>query len=122
MPKNIMITDDALFMRVMLKTILVGAGYSVSHEAGNGEEALNLYREHKPDLVLMDITMPVMDGLTAVKEIKKEFPDCNIVMCTALGQKNTVVEAIRSGAKDFIVKPFQAERVIESVQKIIGAP
>ncbi len=122
MAKQIMITDDALFMRVMLKTILVGGGYSVTHEANNGQEAVALYRAHKPDLVLMDITMPLMDGITAVKEIKSEFPDCKIVMCTAMGQKNMVVDAIRAGAKDFIIKPFQAERVLESVKKVIGAP
>ncbi|MDR3706833.1 MAG: response regulator [Capsulimonadaceae bacterium] len=122
MAKSILVTDDALFMRVMLKTILVGAGYSVTLEAGNGQEALALYRANKPDLVLMDITMPVMDGLTAVKEIKKEFPESKIVMCTAMGQKTMVVDAIRAGAKDFIVKPFQADRVLESVHKVIGDP
>ena len=117
-----MITDDALFMRVMLKTILVSGGYSVTLEAGNGQEALSLYRANRPDLVLMDITMPIMDGITAVKEIRKEFPDCKVVMCTAMGQKAMVVDAIRAGAKDFIIKPFQAERVLESVHKVIGAP
>jgi len=122
MAKQIMITDDALFMRVMLKTILVGGGYSVTLEANNGQEAVALYRQHKPDLVLMDITMPLMDGITAVKEIKKEFPECKIVMCTAMGQKTMVVDAIKAGAKDFIVKPFQPERVLDSVHKVIGAP
>ena len=122
MAKQILVTDDALFMRVMLKTILVNGGYQVSYEAGNGQEALMMYREYKPDLVLMDITMPIMDGLQAVKEIKEFDPNCKVVMCTAMGQKSMVIEAIRAGAKDFIVKPFNAERVIESVQKIIGAP
>jgi len=120
MPKTILISDDALFMRTMLKTILVNSGYQVAGEAANGEEAVNMYQECKPDLVFMDITMPVMDGITAVKKIRSFDPSSKIIMCTAMGQKEMVIEAIRSGAKDFIVKPFQPDRVIQSVEKVIG--
>lgn len=120
MSKKILITDDALFMRVTLKNILVSNGYEVADEAANGKEAIEKYMVHQPDLVMMDITMPIMDGISAAKEIKSMHPDANIVMCTAMGQKNMVVEAIKAGAKDFIVKPFQPERVLESVRKLIG--
>ncbi|MEZ5163964.1 MAG: response regulator [Fimbriimonadaceae bacterium] len=106
MAKRILITDDALFMRVTLKNILTQNGYEVVGEAQNGAEAVKLYGELKPDLVTMDITMPEMDGLEALKKIKESDPGATIVMCTAMGQKNMVVEAIQSGAKDFIVKPF----------------
>lgn len=118
--KRVLVTDDALFMRVMLKNILTQHGYEVAGEATNGREAVEMYKNLKPDLVTMDITMPEMDGISAVREIKKIDPDARIVMVTAMGQKNLVVEAIQAGAKDFIVKPFQPERVIESVQKLLG--
>ena|SRR5579883_2330409 len=120
MAKKILITDDALFMRVTLKNILVSNGYEVSDEASNGKEAVEKYQAHQPDLVMMDITMPIMDGISAAKQIKSMYPEANIVMCTAMGQKDMVVEAIKAGAKDFIVKPFQPERVLESVKKLIG--
>jgi len=120
MGKRVLVTDDALFMRVMLKNILTQHGYEVAGEATNGREAVEMYKNLKPDLVTMDITMPEMDGISAVREIKKIDPDARIVMVTAMGQKNLVVEAIQAGAKDFIVKPFQPERVIESVQKLLG--
>lgn len=120
MAKRILITDDALFMRVTLKNILTQNGYEVCGEAANGEESVKLYQELKPDLVTMDITMPEMDGITALKEIKKIDPQANVVMCTAMGQKNMVVEAIQSGAKDFIVKPFQPERVLEAIKKLVA--
>ena len=120
MPKKILITDDALFMRVTLKNILTQNGYEVAGEASNGQEAVEKYAELHPDLVLMDITMPIMDGITACRAIKAGYPDANVVMCTAMGQKNMVIEAIQAGAKDFIVKPFQPGRVLESVQKLIG--
>lgn len=121
MAKRILITDDALFMRVTLKNILTQNGYEVVGEAQNGVEAVKLYQELKPDLVTMDITMPEMDGIAALKEIRGGDPEAKVVMCTAMGQKNMVVEAIQAGAKDFIVKPFQPERVLEAVGKLLAA-
>lgn len=118
MAKRILITDDALFMRVTLKKILTENGFEVVGEAQNGQEAVNLYQQLKPDVVTMDITMPEMDGLQALKAIKAIDPNASIVMCTAMGQKNMVVEAIQAGAKDFIVKPFQPERVLEAMAKV----
>ena len=120
MGKKILITDDALFMRVTLKNILTANGYEVAGEASNGQEAVDKYETVHPDLVLMDITMPIMDGITATRTIKLAHPDAKVVMCTAMGQKNMVIEAIQAGAKDFIVKPFQPERVLESISKLIG--
>lgn len=121
MAKRILITDDALFMRVTLKNILTQNGYEVVGEAQNGAEAVKLYAELKPDLVTMDITMPEMDGLQALKVIKSSDPTAKVVMCTAMGQKQMVVEAIQAGAKDFIVKPFQPDRVLEAVGKLLAA-
>ena len=120
MAKKILITDDALFMRVTLKNILVANGYEVTGEATNGAEAVDKYAALKPDLVLMDITMPIMDGITATRTIKNSDPNANVVMCTAMGQKNMVIEALQAGAKDFIVKPFQPDRVLQSIKKLIG--
>jgi two-component system chemotaxis response regulator CheY len=120
MAKKILITDDALFMRVTLKNILTSNGYEVAGEAANGQEAVDKYAALQPDLVLMDITMPIMDGITACRTIKAGNPDAKVVMCTAMGQKNMVIEAIQAGAKDFIVKPFQPDRVLESISKLIG--
>ena len=117
---KVMVVDDAAFMRMMVKDILEKNGYEVVAEAGNGMEAVQKYKEVSPDLVTMDITMPEMDGIQAVNEIKKINPDANILMCSAMGQQAMVVEAIKSGAKDFIVKPFQAERVLEAVKKVVG--
>ncbi|MBL8048753.1 MAG: response regulator [Chthonomonas sp.] len=117
MAKRILITDDALFMRVTLKNILTGAGYEVVGEAANGVESVELFKKLKPDLVTMDITMPELDGIGALKAIKGIDPDARVVMCTAMGQKNMVVEAIQAGAKDFIIKPFQPDRVLESISK-----
>jgi two-component system, chemotaxis family, chemotaxis protein CheY len=119
-PKRILITDDALFMRVMLRNILTKSGYEIAGEAANGIESVEMYRSVKPDLVTMDITMPEMDGISAVKRIRQIDPDAKIIMCTAMGQKNMVMEAVAAGARDFIIKPFQPEKVIESVQKQIG--
>ena len=118
MAKRILITDDALFMRTALKDILTQNGYEVVGEAENGEQSVALYRSLKPDVVLMDITMPDMDGIQALKVIRSEDPEAKIVMCTAMGQKNLVVEAIGAGARDFIVKPFEAERVLAAVEKL----
>jgi two-component system chemotaxis response regulator CheY len=117
MAKRILITDDALFMRVTLKNILTQNGYEVVGEAANGAESVELFKQLRPDVVTMDITMPEMDGISALKEIRAVDPGANVVMCTAMGQKNMVVEAIQAGARDFIVKPFQPERVLEALGK-----
>lgn len=120
MAKNILIVDDAAFMRMMIKDILTKNGYNVAGEAENGLKAIEKYKELKPDLVMMDITMPEMDGLQALKGIKAQEPGAMVIMCSAMGQQAMVIEAIQAGAKDFIVKPFQAERVTEAVKKVIG--
>ena len=117
---KIMICDDAAFMRMMIKDILTKNGYEIAAEAENGAVAVDKYQDAKPDLVLMDITMPDMDGIQALKKIKEIDPNANIIMCSAMGQQAMVIEAIQSGAKDFIVKPFQAERVLEAVKKVVG--
>ena len=120
MAKNILICDDAAFMRMMIKDILTKNGYNVVGEAGNGAKAIEKYNETKPDLVLMDITMPEMDGIQALKKIKESDPKAMVIMCSAMGQQAMVIESIQSGAKDFIVKPFQADRVLEAVKKVVG--
>jgi len=120
MAKNILICDDAAFMRMMIKDILTKNGYNIAGEAENGAKAVEKYNETKPDLVLMDITMPEMDGIQALKKIKEIDSNAAIIMCSAMGQQAMVIEAIQSGAKDFIVKPFQAERVLEAVKKVVG--
>ena len=120
MAKNILICDDAAFMRMMIKDILTKNGYNVVGEAENGKVAVDKYSELSPDLVLLDITMPEMDGIGALKAIKAKDPNACVIMCSAMGQQAMVIEAIQSGAKDFIVKPFQAERVLEAVKKVIG--
>ena len=107
-------------MRMMIKDILTKNGYNVAGEAENGAKAVEKYAELKPDLVLMDITMPEMDGIEALKKIKASDPSASVIMCSAMGQQAMVIESIQSGAKDFIVKPFQADRVIEAVQKVVG--
>ena len=117
---KIMICDDAAFMRMMIKDILTKNGYNVAGEAENGAKAVEKYAELKPDLVLMDITMPEMDGIEALKKIKASDPSASVIMCSAMGQQSMVIEAIQSGAKDFIVKPFQADRVLESIRKVLG--
>ena len=120
MAKNILICDDAAFMRMMIKDILSKNGYTVVGEAENGAKAVEKYGELKPDLVLMDITMPEMDGIQALKKIKEADANATVIMCSAMGQQAMVIESIQSGAKDFIVKPFQADRVLEAVKKAIG--
>ncbi|MBS7338962.1 MAG: response regulator [Suilimivivens sp.] len=120
MAKNILIVDDAAFMRMMIKDILTKNGYNVIGEAENGAKAFEKYNELKPDLVLMDITMPEVDGIAALKKIKGADPNALIIMCSAMGQQAMVIEAIQGGAKDFIVKPFQPDRVLEAVKKVIG--
>ena len=115
---RVLIVDDAMFMRMMLKDILSKNGYEVVGEAANGREAIEKYIELRPDLVLLDITMPEMDGITALKEIKHIDPQAVVVVCSAMGQQNMVIEAIQNGAIDFIVKPFQQNRVLESLQRL----
>lgn len=117
--KNILIVDDAAFMRMMIKDILTKNDYNVVGEAENGVKAVELYNELKPNLVIMDITMPEMDGITAVKTIMSQDSSAKIIMCSAMGQQAMVIESIQSGAKDFIVKPFQSDRVIEAVGKVL---
>ena len=118
--KNILLVDDAAFMRMMLKDILTKNGYNVIGEAENGAQAVEKYKELKPNLVVMDITMPEMDGIQAAKAIKAADANALIIMCSAMGQQAMVIEAIQAGAKDFIVKPFQPDRVLEAVKKVIG--
>ena len=120
MAKNILICDDAAFMRMMIKDILTKNGYNVVGEAENGLKAVEKYSETKPDLVLMDITMPEMDGIQALKKIRELDSGATVIMCSAMGQQAMVIESIQAGAKDFIVKPFQADRVIEAVKKVVG--
>ena len=117
---RVLVVDDAAFMRMMVKDILSKNGYEVVGEAENGMKAVEKFAELRPDLVTMDITMPEMDGISAVKAIRKIDPKAKIVMCSAMGQQAMVIEAIQAGARDFIVKPFQADRVLEAVKKAIG--
>ena len=117
---KILITDDAAFMRTVLKNALVQGGHEVVGEAENGAMAAAKYKELKPDLVTMDITMPEVDGLEGLKQIKAIDPDAKVIMCSAMGQQAMVLEAIQNGAKDFIVKPFQNEKVLDSVQKVMA--
>lgn len=116
---KIMVVDDAQFMRVRLTKLLTGHGYDVS-EAENGEQAVKTYRSAKPDAVLMDITMPEKDGLEALTEIRKFDPAARVIMLTALGQESMVIQAIKNGAKDYVVKPFDPDRVMSALQKILG--
>lgn len=120
MAKNILICDDAAFMRMMIKDILTKNGYNVAGEAENGKVAVEKYAELKPDLVMMDITMLEMDGIQALKKIKESDPGAVVIMYSAMGQQAMVIESIQSGAKDFIVKPFEHDRVIEAVKKAVG--
>lgn len=120
MSAKVLIVDDAAFMRMMLKDILTKNGYEVIGEAGDGEQAVQMYKELSPDLVTMDITMPEKDGITALKEIKAYDPNAKVIICSAMGQQAMVLDAIQAGARDFVVKPFQADRVIEAVKKTVG--
>jgi len=116
---NILIADDLQSIKLVLRDLLEKAGFRVVGEASNGEEAVELFQDKRPDVVLMDITMPKMDGLTALKKILKIDPGANIIMCSALGQQTLIVQALQMGAKDFIVKPFRPDRVINSIKKIL---
>jgi two-component system, chemotaxis family, chemotaxis protein CheY len=120
MANKILIVDDAAFMRMMIKDILTKNGFDVVGEAADGSQAVDKYKELKPDLVTMDITMPEKDGIAALKEIKAIDVGAKIIMCSAMGQQAMVIDAIQAGAKDFIVKPFQADRVIEAIQKALS--
>ena len=120
MGKKIMLVDDAAFMRMMIKDTFQKNGYTEIVEAGNGEQALATYAAEKPDLVLMDITMPVMDGLEALRRLREMDSSARVVMCSAMGQETMVVDALKLGAKDFIVKPFKPDRIMKTVNSILG--
>ena len=122
MAKKILLVDDAAFMRKMIKDTLSKNGYTELFEAVDGADAVEKFNEIGPDLVIMDITMPNMDGLEALKAIRAADAGANVVMCSAMGQETMVIDAIRSGAKDFIVKPFKGERVLKTVTSIVGEP
>ncbi len=117
---RILIVDDAKFMRVTLGSILKKADHEIVGEGENGKEAVHLFENLKPDLVMMDITMPEMSGLEAVREIKRENPNAKVIMCSAMGQQKVVVESIEAGAKDFIIKPFDEGRVLEAVNRVLS--
>ena len=121
MGNTVLIVDDAQFMRVMLRDIVEDMGYSVSGEANDGSEAIDMYGQLKPDLVLLDITMPVLDGTVALQAIMKQDPQANVVMITALGQKEQVLASIKAGARDFIIKPFDQERVQETLTRLMAS-
>jgi len=120
MATSILIVDDAVFMRTVLKKMLEESGYDIIGEASNGLEAISKAKELKPDIITLDITMPEMDGVTALPEIMKVSPDSKVIMCSAMGQQPMVVDAIKNGAKDFIVKPFQKARVLQAIENILN--
>ncbi len=120
MQQTVIIADDAQFMRVMLKDILEDLGYDVVAEAADGRQAVQLCQEHRPDLVMLDITMPELDGVAACRQILAEVPSAHVVMVSALGQRDEVLAAVRAGADDFVVKPFEAERVEETLRKLMA--
>ena len=119
MAKSVLVCDDAIFMRTMVGDILTQAGFEIVGEAESGVEAVERYRELRPDLVTMDIVMPDMSGIDAVREIVKIDPEARVLMCSAMGQQGLVVEAIKAGAKEFVVKPFQPSRVLEAVTRAL---
>ncbi len=116
---DVLIADDLKFIKLVLRELVEKAGFRVVGEASNGQEAVELYKDRHPDVVLMDITMPKMDGLTALKQILRLDPQAKIIMCSALGQQSLIVQALQLGAKDFIVKPFREERVIAAIKKTL---
>jgi len=118
-PKKIMIVDDAAFMRMMLKNILTKGGYEICDEAQDGVQAVEKFNSNAPDLTIMDITMPNMDGIEALKKIKQANAGAKVIMCSAMGQEAMVVEAIKSGAMDFIVKPFQGDRLLAAIARVL---
>ncbi|MBB6449290.1 two-component system chemotaxis response regulator CheY [Geomicrobium halophilum] len=119
MASSVLIVDDASFMRMMIKDILDKNDFVIVGEAENGKEAVEKYKELKPAFVTMDITMPEMDGIQALKEIQAYDARAKVIMCSAMGQQAMVIEAIQAGAKDFVVKPFQADRVLDAVNKVL---
>jgi len=119
MAVNVLIVDDLAFIKIVLRDILEKAGFRVVGEASNGEQAIAMYQDTRPDAVLMDITMPGMDGLTALKKIREIDREARVIICSALGQQQLIVQAIQLGAKDFIVKPFQPQRVVSSLKKAL---
>lgn len=116
---SVLIVDDLLFMRTAIKEILVNNGMAIAGEAENGLRAVQLYKTKKPDIVLMDITMPVMNGIKALDKIMQLDRQANVIMCSALGQSRYIIESIRLGAKDFVIKPFKAERILSSIKKVL---
>ena len=116
---DVLIADDLKFIKLVLRELVEKAGFRVVGEASNGQEAVELYQNKRPDVVLMDITMPKMDGLAALKQILKFDPGAKIIMCSALGQQTLIVQALQLGAKDFIVKPFREERVVSAIKNIL---
>ena len=120
MSSTVLVCDDAVFMRTMVSDILSQAGFTVVGEAENGKQAVEKYRQLKPDLVTMDIIMPEMGGIEAVKKITQMDPGARILMCSAMGQQSLVQEALQAGARDFVVKPFQPSRVLEAVQRVLA--
>ena len=120
MSSTVLVCDDAVFMRTMVSDILSQAGFTVVGEAENGKQAVEKYKQLKPDLVTMDIIMPEMGGIEAVKQITQSDPAARILMCSAMGQQALVQEALQAGARDFVVKPFQPSRVLEAVQRVLA--
>lgn len=116
--KTILIADDSLFIRANLKDIITKNGYLLAGEAVNGAQAIELYRDLQPDITFLDITMPILDGISALKAIKAFNPNAKVVMCSAMGQKNFIEDALKYGACDFIVKPFKPEKVLLTIKKI----
>ena len=119
MAVNVLIVDDLAFIKIVLRDILEKSGFRVVGEASNGEQAITMYQDTRPDVVLMDITMPGMDGITALKRIRQIDPAARVIICSALGQQRLIVQAIQLGAKDFIVKPFQPQRVVSALKKAL---
>ena len=120
MSQRVLICDDAIFMRTMIGDILQQSGFEIVGEAETGLQAIEKYRQLKPDLVTMDIVMPDMGGIDAVREITKFDPGAKVLMCSAMGKQALVVEAIQAGAKDFVVKPFQPDRVLSAIEKAVA--
>ena len=120
MSKKVLIVDDAAFMRMMIKNILLDGGFEIAGEAENGRQAIEIFKKIKPDLVTMDITMPELDGIDAVREIMEIDREAKIIICSAMGQEAMVIDAIQAGAKDFVVKPFKPDRVLAAIKKIFS--
>jgi len=120
MSNRILIVDDLAFIKLIIRDTLEKTGFEVAGEASNGLEAVELFKRLNPDVVLMDITMPRMDGIQALQEIIKIDPNAKVIMCSALGQQKLIIQSIQLGAKDFIVKPFKPERIVGAIKKALG--